>query len=102
FDADKVLAKGLDRVVGQPRVELFETFFTGVDFHPRDPACAPVGLLHRRVEDAHARTPDVGTRAVAFDEWNDRIVGNDEPAALARDRRTGRWRFRRGEVRHSS
>ena len=48
----------------------------GVDLLPLDLALAAVGLLHGRVEYAHARAPDVGTGAVALDEGNDRMVGN--------------------------
>ena len=70
------------RVVGQPVVELLEALLAGVDLDPGDLALAAVGLRHRGVEHAHAGAPDVGPGAVAFDERDDRIVGNDETAVL--------------------
>ena len=88
LDADQVRAKGLDGLVRQPVVELLEAFLARVDFHPRDLLLAAVRLRDRRVEHAHARAPDVGAGAVAFDERDDRIVGNDELSVLALDRRS--------------
>ena len=45
---------------------------------PDDAAFAAERFRHRGVEDAHAGAPDVGTGAVAFDERDDRIVGNGD------------------------
>ena len=42
----------------------------------------PYAFGDRGIEHAHAGAPDVGAGAVAFDEGNDRIVGNDELAVL--------------------
>ena len=39
-------------------------------------ALAAIGLGHRGVEDAHRGAPDVGAGAVAFDERDDRLVGD--------------------------
>jgi hypothetical protein len=100
FDADVIFAEGLNRVVRKPRVELLETLFAGVDFHPRDRTLAGVGFCDGRVEHAHARAPDVRSCSIAFNERNDRIVGNDEPSARARDRRPCRRRLGRSECRH--
>ena len=86
FDADVVFAERLDRIVRQPAVEFLEALLAGVDLHPGDLPVAAVGLVHGSVQHAHARAPDVATGAVTFDEWNDGIVGHDEPKVLSRDR----------------
>src|ERR1017187_7649512 len=74
LDPDDELPERLHRVVRKPVVEPLEAFLAGVHLEPRYPAPARIGLLHRGLEDAHGRGPDVGTRAVAPDEGDDRIV----------------------------
>jgi hypothetical protein len=59
-----------------------------------------VGFVHRGIEHAHARSPDVGTGAIAFDERNNRIVGYDQPRVFQRDRGAGGWRRQRSGIRH--
>ena len=86
LDADVVLAERLDGLVRQPVVELLEALLAGVDFHPRDLLLAAVRLVDGGIEHAHARAPDVGTGAVAFDERDDRIVGHDELSVLTGNR----------------
>ena len=81
LDADEEFLERLDGVVRQPVVELVLGSFAGEDFHPGDLAFAAVGLLHRGIEHAQARGPDVRAGAVAADERNDRVVGNGEFAA---------------------
>ncbi len=83
LDADVVGAERLDGVVGQPRVELLETFFAGKDLAPLHAALAAVRFRYGRVEDTNARAPDVGAGAVAFDERDDRIVRHDELRVLS-------------------
>ena len=55
----------------------------GEHLEPGERRAAAERLLHRRVEDAHAGAPDVGSGAVAFDERDDRIVGHDQLPACA-------------------
>src|SRR5262249_7113116 len=98
LDADEVVAERLDSVVGQPRVEALEAFLAGEDLEPRDAPRATVRFLDRRVEHTYARAPDVGSSAVAFDERNDRIVGNDETTAAASDRCAHRELIRSGHL----
>src|SRR5476649_660503 len=100
FDADEILAEGLDGVVWQPAAELLEAFLTGVDLHPRDLLFAGVGLLDGGVEYADARAPDVRSGAVAFDKRNDRVVRDDKLPVFSGNRGAGCWRFDRSEVRH--
>jgi hypothetical protein len=50
----------VDRLVGQPVVELVERLLAGVDLHPGDLLLAAVRLLDGRIEDAHRGAPDVG------------------------------------------
>ena len=85
YDAD-----GLERVVRQPLAVLLLGLLAGRHLEPRDLLLAAERLLDGGVEHADARAPDVGPGAVTFDIRNDRIVGNDEPAALARDGGSGR------------
>ena len=76
LDGDAQVARGGDRVVGQPGVELAKCLFAGEDLKPLDGALAAVGLFDRGVEDALRSLPDVAARAVALDERNDGIVGH--------------------------
>jgi hypothetical protein len=76
FDADEKFRKCRHRLFMQPTIILLEGLLTGVNFHPVNFLFALVSLLHRRVENAHGRAPDIPSSAVAFDKWNDRIVGN--------------------------
>src|SRR6266568_847294 len=78
LDADEVLAERLDRLVGEPGVELRERLLAGVDLGPGDAPRATVGLLDRGAEDAHRRAPDVAAGPVALDEGDDRPIRNGE------------------------
>src|SRR5262249_38009112 len=59
--------------------------FARVHLRPRDLLLAAVRLLHRRVEHAHRRFPDVGAGAIAFDEGDDRMVRHAELAVFDGD-----------------
>src|SRR5688572_3752350 len=74
-----------DRVVGKPVVGLVERLLAGQDLHPRDLPLAAVGFLNGGIEDADAGAPDVRAGAVAFDERNDRAIGDAELAPADRD-----------------
>ena len=87
LDADEVGLERLDRLVGQPAVEQLLRLLAGVDLGPGDLLLAAEGLLDRGVEHAHAGAPDVGAGAVAFDERDDRAIGNFE-RAVRRGRRS--------------
>ena len=82
LDADEKFLERSDGVIGQPRIESLERFLACEDFHPGDLAGAAVRLFHRRIEDAHARSPDVRPGAVAADERDDRMIGDGQLAAL--------------------
>src|SRR5262249_51241538 len=82
LDADEVVRERLDGLVREPRAEVVERLLPRVDLHPADLALAAVGLRHGCVEDPDARAPDVGAGAVTLDERNDRMIGDDELAAL--------------------
>src|SRR5262249_55246531 len=57
-------------------------------FFPGDLFLARIGFLDGRVEHADGRPPDVGARAVAFDEGDDGLVRHVELAGGNRDRFT--------------
>ena len=61
---------------GQPVIEFVLGRFAGEHFEPGDLALAAVSLLDGRIEHALAGRPDIRARAVAANEWKDRIVRN--------------------------
>src|SRR6266480_2726063 len=77
---------GSQGVVGQPAFELVLGLLAGEDLEPDDPAPAAIGLGDGRVEHPVRSTPDVRTRPIAFNEGDDRAVGNGQTPALMRDR----------------
>ena len=85
FDADQELLEAFDRVVRQPIIEALLGGFAGINFEPGDFALATIGLLDGGFEDSMAGGPDVGSRAVAADEWDYGIIWNDELAVADRD-----------------
>ena len=85
FDADEIVLERLDGIVGQPVVEFLESGFARKNLQPFDLAFAAVRLFHRRVEHAFTGGPDIGSRAVAADEGNRRILGNAQFAILNRN-----------------
>ena len=85
LDRHQVFAAGGDGLVRQPGVEQVVRLLAGVHLHPVDLALAAVGLLHGCIDDAHRGAPDVRAGAVAFDERDDRLVGNVELAVLDGD-----------------
>src|SRR5262249_59275995 len=67
--------------VGQPAARRIEGLLAGQDLLPDDAALAAGGLRDRRIEHPGSGAPDVGTGAVAFDERDDGMVG-DDPASV--------------------
>src|ERR1051326_3184687 len=86
LDRDEVLADGGDRVLGEPVAGEDLGLFSREDLEPGDPPDGAVGPLDRGVEDPDRRAPDVRAGAVAFDERDDRVIRNAEPALLQGDR----------------
>ena len=76
LDGDAKFADGVDGVIGQPGIELGLGFLSGEDFVPGDAALAFVGFFDCGVEHAERGFPDVAAGAVAFDEGDDRVIGN--------------------------
>src|SRR5467141_1384281 len=76
-----MLANRGERFLGQPVAGFVELFLAGQDFAPNDAAFAARRLGDRGVEDFGRRPPDVGLGAVAFDERDDGMVG-DDPVAV--------------------
>src|SRR5690349_10299801 len=62
----------------QPAIILFERLFPGVHFHPANFLFAFVGFFDSGIEYPHRGAPDVSPRAIAFNKWNDWVVGNLE------------------------
>src|SRR5439155_5534625 len=75
LDPDEVLPERVERRHRHPLLRLVERLLPRQHLLPRDAAAAPVGLLHRGVEDALRGAPDVAAGAVAFDVGNDGTVG---------------------------
>ena len=86
LDGDAQIARRGYRVVRQPIVELPEGFFAGEDLKPANRALAAVGFFNRGVEDTLRGLPDIAAGAVAFDKWNDGMVGNFELPVAVFDR----------------
>ncbi len=77
FDADEVITEGLDGLLGEPVAGLLERLLAGEHLCPRD----LLAVLRRRgVEHELRGGPDVDAGAVAFDERDDRLVGDVERA----------------------
>ena len=85
LDADEVLAARVQRRLREPLARRVERLLAGEDFLPLDLALTAVGLLDRGVPDDHRGLRDVGARAVAFNERNNRILGNAQLPALHGD-----------------
>src|SRR5438093_4525194 len=81
LDGDPMLADDVERLVREPIAVLIERFLTGQHFAPHDAALAAGNLGNGVVEHLGGRAPDVGSGAVAFDEWDDGVVG-DDPAPV--------------------
>ena len=75
LDADQVVAKVGDGLLGQPVAGLVEGLLSGEDFLPLDGLAV---LLRGRVEDELGRGPDVDADAVALDERDDGVVRDVE------------------------
>jgi hypothetical protein len=80
FDGYAEFMDSMNRIVGQPSLEFRHGFLARKDFIPAYAPLAPVRLLHGRVKHSHRSSPDVSTGAVAFDKWNDGIIGHLIPA----------------------
>ncbi len=103
LDADEVGLERFQRLVGQPAVEQLLGLAARVHLGPGDLFLAAEFLADRGVEHAHAGAPDVGACAVAFDERNDRAIGDFQVSVSADGDGFGTYgddRFRAGRVRH--
>ncbi len=76
LDPHQEFPECLGRLVWQPALEHLERFLPRVYFHPVDFALAAIGFLHRCVEHAHRRAPDIPPRAIAFYKGDNRMIGN--------------------------
>ena len=83
LDADQVIAKGVDRLVGKPRAGRVERLLAREHLFPRDLLAV---LRGRGVHHEPGGRPDVDSGSVAFDVGDDGLVGNRERAiGLHRD-----------------
>src|SRR5439155_13720385 len=80
LDADHIVLKGPQGVLGKPGAERLVRLLACEHFEPHDPALPLVGCGHRGIEDAPAGAPDVGPRPVALDERDNWLVGHVEAA----------------------
>ena len=86
LDGHAKVHRRLHRVIGQPVLGLAIGLLAGQHLVPLHLALTAVGLLHRGVEDAPRGLPDVAARTVAFDERDNRVVGNRVGAVCILDR----------------
>ena len=80
LDPDEVVTERLDRLVGQPAARLVERLLPRQDLLPGDGAAVLGG---RRIEDQLGGGPDVDAGAVALDERDDGLVGDDQDPVVA-------------------
>ena len=76
FDSDQKFAERFHRIVGQPFTEFVLRCLTGENFKPRDLFLAAKSFFDRGIEHPHARGPDVRSRAISTNEWNDGLFRN--------------------------
>src|SRR6267143_357126 len=76
FTGDAKFTDGADGVVGEPIVKASLGLFAGKNFVPRHGALTLVLLFNRSVEDADGSLPDIAARAIAFNERDDRVIGD--------------------------
>jgi hypothetical protein len=81
LDADEVFLERCDGLVREPVTGLVERLLAGEHLAPLD---RPAVLRGRRVEDELRGGPDVDARTVAFDEGDDRVVGDLQRAVRRR------------------
>ncbi len=88
LDRHPVLLDGGEGVLGQVLIGAVEVagLIAGKHLEPLDPLLTAIGLGHRSVQHPLGGGPDVHAGAVAADEGNDRVVGNDRLAVLEADR----------------
>src|SRR6185312_6232159 len=91
LDRDSEVARGLHRILGQPLAEALEGLLAGEDLIPGDAAFAAVAELDGGVPHRAARLPDVTAGAVALDERDNGVIGDDEFAVPRLDRFAGRY-----------
>ena len=78
FDRNPQIARRIDRLIRQPRLEFAKGLFSRVNLEPLHRALAAVRLLYRRVENPLRGAPDVAAGTVAFNKRDDGVVGNRE------------------------
>src|ERR1041385_2778465 len=81
LDGHTKIADGFDGVAGQPFFVCVESFFAGENFVPGNLAFAAVSMLNGSVEHPARGFPDVASRAVPFDERDDRVTRDLQFAA---------------------
>src|SRR6266478_7656414 len=76
LDGDAKFADGADGVVGKPVLEARLGLFAGKNFVPGHGALSLVSLFDRGVEYADGGFPNIAPSAVAFNERDDRAIGD--------------------------
>src|SRR5208337_1609861 len=100
FDGNAKFADGADGVVGEPGLKTSLGFLAGKNFVPGYGALTLVRLFDSGVEDADGRFPDIAAGAVAFNERDDRVIGNAVLAVAVFDFSTVGWNRDSVERRH--
>src|SRR5579885_2862449 len=78
FDADQIFSKRFHGVVRQPFTKFVPGRLAGEDFEPRNFLFTTVGFLHRGVEYANARRPDIRAGSIPANKGNNVLVGHVE------------------------
>ena len=82
LDAHQVFPETFYRFIRKPAFRKVEGLFACQYLVPRDAAVTAVRLVDRGVENALSRPPDIRSRAVAFDERDDRLGRDVEHAPV--------------------
>ena len=79
FNRHAIFPNGREGVFGEILIGSvdFTGFVARIDLEPGDFALTTVGLFDRRIKHALAGGPKVNARAIAANEGNDRVVGDD-------------------------
>src|SRR2546430_5955418 len=86
FDGNTKITDRVDGVIRQPLVEGLKSFLASENFEPGHAASAAISVVHSRIEHPPRRLPDVTSRAISFNEWNNRSVRHLQLASAVADR----------------
>src|ERR1700674_1041456 len=102
FDGDAEFADGADGVVWKPILKASLGLLSGKNFVPGNGALTLIRLFDSGIEDADGGFPNIAARAIAFDERNDRVIGDAVLAVAIFDLLPMGWDRHSVERRHDA